>query len=514
MNFILGQTGRKTLSVMVLSLVRTVDYWLLTLDCRTSNVCCGTWTSFWAKRERKHCVLWCDRMWGLLTVHCRLSNLCCGTWTSFWENQEGKQCLLWCYHLWGPLTIDCRLSNACCGTWTSFWENRRENKRENIVCYGTVACEDCWLLTVECMLWDVNFILGKQEGKHCLLWYCRLWGLLTVDCRMHVVGRELHFGQNRRENIICYGAVACEDCWLLNVECWLLTIGDWLFAVDCRLWTVDCQMHVVGHELHFGQNRRENIVCPGAVTCEDCWLTNVCCGIWTSFWEKQEGKHYLLWCCRLWGLLTVDCPMHVVEHELHFGKTGEKTRGKTLSVMVLSLVRTADCRLLTVESWLSQMNCVLGKTRRQTRICYGLVACEDCRLSLSLPNPAPSTALSRETVRLCGTCKLTKDAFPFCLLYINAGLTASNNYVCFVRFVIFVRFVRWFNWQIILSTRSRESYSCFVCFLSQDHIARFGRFSQSLNNRHKLTLFSDSISKFFYRRQVWSFPVPTLALSV
>jgi uncharacterized membrane protein len=236
------------------------------------------------------------------------------------------------------LTVDCRLSNECCGTWTSFWEKMRA--KENIVCYGAVTCDDCWVLTincwlvtvdcwlstVECMLWDMNFVLGKDEGKgkHCLLWCCHLWWLLTVDCRMHVVGHELRFGKRwgKSKNIVCYGVVAGEDCWLstaccgtwtsfwgneegktlsvmvlslvMTVDCWVLTLNCWLLTVDYWLSTVDCRMHVVGHELRFGKRwgKRKNIVCYGAVTCDDCWLltvdywrltvdcwlSNACCG--------------------------------------------------------------------------------------------------------------------------------------------------------------------------------------------------------------------------------------------
>jgi hypothetical protein len=143
----------------------------------------------------------------------------------------------------------------------------------------TVGCPlsivDGWLSTVECMLWDMNFVLGKTGGKTFSVMvlslvrtvgYCPLivdcW-LSTLDCRLSTVDCRLStiecmlwdmnfvLGQRggKRRNIVCYGAVACKECWLLRIDCWL-------FTVDCSLLNVDCR------------------------------LSNACCGTWTSFWEK------------------------------------------------------------------------------------------------------------------------------------------------------------------------------------------------------------------------------------
>jgi hypothetical protein len=168
----------------------TIDYWLFTIDC-----------------------------W-LLTVDCQVFNACCGTWTSFWEKDEDKHCLLLCGRLWWLLTIDYWLLPIA-------------------YCLLTV---DYWRLTIDCWMHVVGYELRfwkKMRTQHCLLWCCRLWWLLTVDCRMHVVGHEFRFWKKMRENIVCYCAVACDDCWRFTVDCWLLTIDCWLLAVECMLWDMN-----------------------------------------------------------------------------------------------------------------------------------------------------------------------------------------------------------------------------------------------------------------------------------
>jgi hypothetical protein len=293
MNFVLGKIGGQNIicyGAMVpwwcrlclflylcLWVLLTVDFWVLTLDSRMHIV--EHELPFGKNLEEKYCLLWCHGAVAcdyccLLTVACRMSN----AGTSFWEKDEGKHCLLWCHG--GVACVCactcaceyCRLSTACCGTWTSLLEND-EGKHCLLWCPGAVACEDCWLLTIDC------------------------W-LLTVDCRMHIVGHELRFGKTMRENIICYGAMVPWWCRLCLCLClWvLLTVDYWPLTVDC-------------------------------------WLSNAFCGTWTSFWEKDEGKHCLLWChgavaCDYCWLSTVECMLWDIN--LVLGKRW----GKTLSVMI------------------------------------------------------------------------------------------------------------------------------------------------------------------------------------
>jgi hypothetical protein len=188
----------------------------------------------------------------------------------------------------------------------------------------------------------------REKDKHCLLWCCHLWGLLSVEC------------------------------WLLTIDCWLST--------------VDCRMHVVGYELCFGQRMRENILYYGAVACEDCWLLTVESMLWDMqfVWEKDEGKgkplsvtvlslvrtvecwvltidywlltiHYWLFTVDSW-LLIVDCRLSTVEcmlWDMNFVLGKDEGKGETLSVMVLSLVRTVDCWLLIIDYWLFTIDCSL-----------------------------------------------------------------------------------------------------------------------------------------------------------
>jgi hypothetical protein len=124
-----------------------------------------------------------------------------------------------------------------------------------------------------------------------VLWCCRLWGLLTVDC------------------------------WVLPIDCWVLTIGYWLSNAYS------------GHELRFGKNRRAKhylLWCRGALACEDYWLSTVECILWTwtSFWEKDEGKI---------GGQNIVC----------------------YGAVVLSLVRTVESWLLTVDYWVLSGKCWL-----------------------------------------------------------------------------------------------------------------------------------------------------------
>jgi hypothetical protein len=184
----------------------------------------------------------------------------------------------------------------------------------------------------------------NRKDKQGLWWCLRFWGcwVLTVEYRLSNVECGLCqmnciLEKTGRKSRVCSGTLASEDvdCWLLIVDCWFSTLDSRLLIVDYRLLTIDCRM------------------------------LNGSCVKWTAFWEKQEGKtgsvmvsslvrtaDCPVWIVDCW-LSTLDCRLLTVEcmlWDMNFGSG--KGWVKTLSVMVLSLVRSIDCWLLTVYDWL------------------------------------------------------------------------------------------------------------------------------------------------------------------
>jgi hypothetical protein len=199
-------------------------------------------------------------------------------------------------------TVDCWLLPVECMLWDmNFVLGKRWGKRKNIFCYGAVVLllmmtVDCWLLTVECILCDMNFVLGKRGGQNIVchgavvlllamtvdywLLIVEYWlllvdrWLLPVDCWLStvncwlstvecifwdmnfVLGKIWGKGQHCLLGAVVLLLVRTAACWLLTVDCWLLTLERWLLTLDCWLVTVDCRMDVMGHELRFGTNRR------------------------------------------------------------------------------------------------------------------------------------------------------------------------------------------------------------------------------------------------------------------